>query len=149
MTRHSMYEFKVRRTKLEFKFNSILVNGPDAAGAFLCAITEGLDREHFYVIYLNVRGYIIGYECIAIGSLAEVDVHPREVFRGAILVGAYGIVVGHNHPSGCIDPSPADKLLTERIHAAGELLGIELYDSVVVADGKWRSMIECLKFTSS
>ena len=144
-----MYEFRVHRTQRKFKFNNILINGPNAAGAFLCAITEEFDREHFYVIYLNVRGYIIGYECIAIGSLADVSVHPREVFRGAILAGAYGIVIGHNHPSGCVDPSPDDELLTKRIHAAGELLGIELFDSVVVADGKWRSMIECLKSTSS
>lgn len=93
-----------------------------------------LDREQLRVIYLNARHQIIGWEIISQGTLTASLAHPREIFKGAILASAAGIIMAHNHPSG--DPSPSDEdiRLTKRIVQAGQIMGIELLDHVIVAE---------------
>lgn len=142
--KQQLYEFKVHRKTRAFDRKHVLINGPDAAGMFLLTICKNLDREHFYAIYLDVRGKVIGYELIAIGGLASVEVAPREMFRGAILAGAFAIVIGHNHPSGDPEPSSEDLQLTKRMMEAGQLLGIEVMDSIIAANEETRSVVECL-----
>jgi DNA repair protein RadC len=90
-------------------------------------------REHFVCLYLDVRHRLIeNYDC-AIGSLTGVEVHPREVFRRAIVVGAAAVIFVHNHPSGDPSPSRRDTELTARLRQVGELIGIDVLDHVVVA----------------
>lgn len=108
----------------------------------LRSVIEGADREHFFTVSLDARGNILGYELVAIGTLDGVDVHPREVFRSAILAGASSIIVGHNHPSGSTEPSPDDVALTRRLRSAGELLGIPLIDHVIVTEHSHVSLDE-------
>lgn len=84
------------------------------------------------VLALNTRLRIRGHYLVSVGSLNEAMAHPREVFRVAIMASAYAIVLMHNHPSGDVTPSDADRRLTRRISEAGQVLGIELCDHIIV-----------------
>ncbi|GAB4137246.1 MAG: DNA repair protein RadC [Planctomycetota bacterium] len=93
---------------------------------------RGTRKESFFSLSLDARHRLMGFRVISTGSLDAAPVHPREVFGPAIREGASAIVVAHNHPSGDPVPSPEDRKVTDRLRAAGELLGIELLDHVVV-----------------
>lgn len=94
------------------------------------------DREHFIVLHLNAKNRLLAKEIISIGSLNTSIVHPREVFRGAVMHGSTAIIIAHNHPSGDTTPSHEDKEITSRLCAAGELLGIRVLDHIIVG-GSW------------
>jgi DNA repair protein RadC len=101
------------------------------------------EREHFIVFYLNVRHRLIGEPYIlSIGSISGVEVHPREVFREAIVRGASAVIFAHNHPSGDVTPSRQDTELTSRLRQVGELCGISVLDHLVFSAGGWLSMSE-------
>lgn len=89
-------------------------------------------REFFIVIMQDIKGYVIAHEVISIGNLANTLVHPREVFYPAIRNKAYSIIAVHNHPSGDPTPSPQDYELTKELVEAGKLIGIPLYDHLIV-----------------
>lgn len=93
-----------------------------------------LDVENFYVVSLSSRQKILDFHLCSVGMLASVDVHPREVFRRAIIYNAHSIIVCHNHPSGDADPSGADRELTERIAKAGDLIGIPMLDHIILTE---------------
>lgn len=94
------------------------------------------DREHFLAIYLDTRHRVTHVHTVSVGHLSGSLVHPREVFKAALLANAAALVVGHNHPSGDVQPSPEDLAVHERLRQAGELLGIELLDAVVIGPGR-------------
>lgn len=99
--------------------------------------------EFFYVVPLNVKLCPIGRPVrIAQGSVAACLVHPREVFRPAVVRRAHSIVVAHNHPSGDPTPSDEDQVLTRRLSAVGEVLGIRLLDHVVITRSDWFSFAD-------
>ena len=109
------------------------VLGPrDAAASIREACHE--EQETFVVLLMNARMRPLATRVVGLGTLAQVDVHPREVFREAVRMSAHAIVVGHNHPSGDPEPSSADIELTERLVAAGKILGIPVLDHVIVTD---------------
>jgi DNA repair protein RadC len=89
------------------------------------------DKEHFYVMHLDSHRRINLVELVAIGTLTDTNVHPRETFRRAVVEGSYSILVAHNHPSGDVTPSEADVLVTEKLRKAGDLLQIPLLDHIV------------------
>lgn len=93
---------------------------------------RGLKKEHFMAFFLDTRNQEIRRETISVGTLNYNLVHPREVFEPAVKNLAAGIIVAHNHPSGCLEPSDEDLSLTKRLTQAGKLLGIELLDHVIV-----------------
>ena len=97
-------------------------------------------QEHFVVFSLNVRYGVIQRRVVHIGTLAGVEVHPREVFRPAIIDNAAAVILAHNHPSGDPTPSRQDIELTARLRHAGELLGVIVLDHVVVAAEGWVSL---------
>jgi DNA repair protein RadC len=102
----------------------------------VCQLMRGIgnaDRESFYALHLNVRHQVVDIDHISTGSMTGVEVHPREVFRGALLSGANSMIFVHNHPSGDPTPSRQDVALTERLKSVGELVGIPVLDHVVVA----------------
>lgn len=88
--------------------------------------------EVFGMICLTTTHRVIGYYEVSRGTLDSTAVHPREVFKAAMLANASSIVVGHNHPSGDPTPSPDDRVLTTRLQAAGELVGISVLDHIIV-----------------
>ena len=93
------------------------------------------DREHFAALHLDARNHINTMEVVSIGSLNASMVHPRELFKTAILANAAAIIVAHNHPSGDPTPSKEDVELTTRLKQAAEILGIEILDHLVVTPG--------------
>ena len=97
-----------------------------------CADFRSTKREHFVAFYLDTHNKLIERQLISIGTLDTSLVHPREVFEPAIAKHAAGIVVAHNHPSGSVEPSRADRDITERLRQAGKLVGIPLLDHVIV-----------------
>lgn len=102
----------------------------------VCAALKGsedADRESFYVLYLDTQNRINGIEEAHKGTAAAVEVHPREVFKGALAANATAVILAHNHPSGNPKQSPDDILLTERLVQAGTLLGVPVLDHVIVA----------------
>ena len=99
-------------------------------------------REHFVSLFLNARNQMIHKEIISIGSLSASIVHPREVFSVAIEHCAANIILGHNHPSGNPEPSKDDIELTKRLKKAGEILGIEIIDHVIVSENDFTSLKE-------
>jgi DNA repair protein RadC len=94
-----------------------------------------VDREHFVVILVDRKNRLIGIHTVSVGSLTASVVHPREVFKVAILSNAAAILCGHNHPSGDPQPSGEDCSLTRRLVQAGQVLGIEVLDHVIIGDG--------------
>jgi len=93
---------------------------------------QGTDREHFIALFLDSRSEVIGINTVSIGTLTESLVHPREVFKGAILANAASIIIAHNHPSGDHFPSEADLAVTAKLKESGRILGIPLEDHVVI-----------------
>ena len=91
------------------------------------------DREHFITITLDGRSKVIEKRVIHIGTLNQSLVHPREVFRPAILDNAAGIIIAHNHPSGTLEASRADISITQRLKEVAKLVGIELLDHVIIS----------------
>jgi DNA repair protein RadC len=111
---------------------SVEVTTPYQCAALAHSIIGGSDREEFLVLLLNARHRVTHANRVAIGTLSATTVHPREVFKGAILANAAAVIVAHNHPSGDPSPSLDDIKVTRRLKVAGELLGIELLDALVV-----------------
>lgn len=101
-----------------------------------------LDREVFLVISLNTRNKVLGVNTVSVGSLNANLVHPREVFKSAILLNASSIILLHNHPSGETDPSKDDIERTAGLVKAGKLLGIEVADHLIVGNDKFYSFLE-------
>ncbi len=99
------------------------------------------DREYFLILTLNTKNNITGINVVSIGSLNSSLVHPREVFKAAILGNAAAIILVHNHPSGDPAPSAEDLEITRRLVEAGKLLGIEVLDHVIICDC-WVSLKE-------
>jgi|LGVF01.2.fsa_nt_gb DNA repair protein RadC len=95
-----------------------------------------LDQEQFWVIHLNAQNRLVGYEVISAGSLTAAIVHPREVFKGAILNGSVSIICCHNHPSGDPTPSNEDNTITARLKKCADLLGIVMHDHVIIGHNK-------------
>lgn len=98
--------------------------------------------EKFFVVYLDTKCKCIGYETVSKGSLNASIVHPREVFKGAILKSAYSIIALHNHPSGDPTPSREDVHITNKLKASGEMIGIGLLDHIIIGDGSFVSLKE-------
>ncbi|HIB67482.1 MAG TPA: DNA repair protein RadC [Phycisphaerales bacterium] len=97
-------------------------------------------REHFVALYLDTRRRLIKTQTVSVGTLEASLVHPREVFRPALQLGASAILVAHNHPSGDPEPSPEDIALTARLDKAGKLLGIQVLDHLVLGGSDWVSL---------
>ena len=109
------------------------IRGPDDVVALVGKKLKQEPREQFLVILLNARHEVTAVEMISIGSLNASIVHPREVFRPAIIKAVASVVLVHSHPSGDPEPSEEDLAITKRLVEAGELLGIGVLDHVIVA----------------
>ena len=108
------------------------IEGPGDVAEFLRASIGDLPRESFVVIGLDVQLRLRMIRTVAVGSLASVHVHPRDVFAPFIGAGIHAVILAHNHPSGGVEPSDADVLLSHRMVAAGRLLGMPVLDHLIV-----------------
>ncbi|MBB6633917.1 RadC family protein [Cohnella thailandensis] len=115
---------------------------PQDAADLLMEDLRHYREEHFVCLFLNTKNQVIGRQTLSIGSLSASVVHPREVFRAAIRRSSASILCAHNHPSGDPTPSPEDIQITKRLAEAGQLLGIELLDHLVIGDNRYISLKE-------
>lgn len=98
------------------------------------------DKEHLWVFHLNTRNQIKTLELVSLGTLTTSLAHPREIFTRAVANRSAAIILAHNHPSGDPEPSTQDIEMTENLVKAGSILGIELYDHVIVTKEEYRSL---------
>jgi len=99
-------------------------------------------KEHLFVLHLNTKNQIIKTEQVSVGTLNAALIHPREVFKAAIKESAHAIILVHNHPSGDVEPSNADKQITELLKKASTVIQIELLDHVIIGKTDWFSFRE-------
>jgi DNA repair protein RadC len=137
-------ELKVRRERLAESKEPYLakIAEPKDVARIIRSILMDTDLEKFLAVPLDVKNRVLGYVEVAKGSVDLCVVGPRDVFRAAIVMGASGIIVAHNHPSGDISPSPEDTELTKKLCQAGELLGLPVLDHVIVAEEDFFSFAE-------
>lgn len=139
---HLMAAFELaRRTQLVRQDDKVIIRSPHDM-AKICNDLQYLEKEHFVTVYLNTKNMVIGRETISVGSLNAAIVHPREVFRAAIRRGAASLVFAHNHPSTDPTPSLEDIKLTQRLVEAGDLVGIEVLDHVIIGGNQHISLKE-------
>ena len=119
---------------------------PNLAGASFCSSSDvaayyrprmkDLKKEMFRCALLDTKNKIIKEEVVSVGSLSASIVHPRDTFKAAVRESAAAVIFIHNHPSGDIKPSQEDILLTKRLVQAGEVLGIQVLDHIIIGDGE-------------
>jgi len=120
----------------------LVVRRPEDVHSLLRDELRGLDRERFLTLYLDTRHRVEAVETVSVGSLNASLVHPREVFKPAVVLSAAAVIVAHNHPSGCAQPSGDDLDLTGRLDRCGDLLGIAVLDHLVVGEAEIVSIRE-------
>lgn len=120
----------------------ITIRSPRDAADLLMEQLRYLKKEHFVCLFLNTKNHIIAQETLSMGSLNASIVHPREVFRAAIKCSSASVVCAHNHPSGDPAPSPEDIQITQRLCEAGQIVGIDVLDHIVIGDGIFVSLKE-------
>jgi len=120
----------VQEKALEYKSDRI-TSAADAYASLAEYACES--KEHFLLITLDGASKVIEKRVIHIGTLNQSLVHPREVFRPAILDNAAGVIIAHNHPSGTLEASRADVQITQRLKDVAKLVGIELLDHVILS----------------
>ena len=125
-----------------FLYQTRTISSPKDAYEMIKEQLEGLDREQFIIACLNTKNEPTNITVVSVGSLNKAIVHPREVFKTAILSNAASIMAFHNHPSGDTTLSDQDIQLTHRLIEAGELLGIKLLDHLIIGDGSFTSLKE-------
>ncbi|GEQ33944.1 DNA repair protein RadC [Marinilactibacillus psychrotolerans] len=118
------------------------VTSSSFVGTLLQEELGGLQQEHVMALYLNTKNEIIKKEIVFKGSLNSSVAHPREIYRGAVKYAAARIIIAHNHPSGNPEPSEADLSFTKRMTKAGEMIGIELLDHIIIGENTYVSLKE-------
>jgi DNA repair protein RadC len=118
------------------------VTTPAAAAALLVPRFAGLDAEELHALYLDRPGGAIAVRRLTCGSERFTVVEPRQILRVALEIGADGVILAHNHPSGDPTPSAQDRDVTRRVASAARAVGIRLVDHLVVAGERWTSLAE-------
>jgi DNA repair protein RadC len=116
-----------------------VINCPDDVVKLMMEEMRGLDREHFRALLLNSKNQVLYADRIAVGTLSQSSVHPRELFKNAVKRNAAAVILVHNHPSGDPTPSRQDLDVTKRLARAGEIIGISVLDHVVIGDNNFVS----------
>jgi len=117
-----------------------LVKTPDDVVGLVRGRLKGKKKEHFLAVLLDTRGRLIKVSEISVGSLDTSIVHPREAFKEAISASAASVIFVHNHPSGDPEASEDDIKLTKRLAEAGEIMGIDVLDHIIVGDKEHLSL---------
>lgn len=122
---------KDKETEKKYK---VKIKNPWDCYELLKDLLEDEDREYFLVLSLNTKNEINSINVVSSGTLNSSLVHPREVFKSAILSNANKIIIAHNHPSGDVTPSNEDKNVTSRLIKSGDILGINVLDHIIIGD---------------
>jgi len=127
------------REKMDGRYR---VSCPEDVFNYLSPVLTGMRQEVFVVLLLNGQNELLKELVISKGGLTSSVIHPREVFREAIVESSAAIVLAHNHPSGNPFPSGEDHRVTEQLRNAGDVLGIEIFDHVIIGDSSFISFKE-------
>lgn len=130
---------RLARTRLD---EAVTIRSPQDVANLMTEQLRYLQKEHFICLFLNTKNHVIAQETLSIGSLNASIVHPREVFRAAIQRSSASIICVHNHPSGDPAPSSEDIEVTNRLIEAGQLLGIDVLDHIIIGDQHFVSLKE-------
>ena len=117
-----------------------IVDDPSVAAAALSHELMWQSQEKFAVLLLDVKHRIISSKIISVGTATETIAHPRDIFREVIKRGATKVIVAHNHPSGSLEPSREDIVLTRQLLEGAKFLGIPLLDHLILGNGDWASI---------
>ncbi|MEW6377369.1 MAG: DNA repair protein RadC [Thermodesulfobacteriota bacterium] len=131
-----------KREDLEPELINFDIKNPEAVVKAIRASIKNKAKEHFKLILLNPRNKIIGISTVSVGTLNASLVHPREVFKDAIVHSAASVVLTHNHPSGDPEPSEDDLKITKKLVDSGKILGIEVLDHIIIAKNGFLSFKE-------
>lgn len=131
-----------KRIYVEKSQIKVKIGGPGEIADLLMVEMRHFTREVFKVVLLDTKNYVLSIEDVSIGSLNASIVHPREVFHRAIKRSANAMILVHNHPSGHPEPSTEDKRVTERLVEAGQVIGIQVLDHIVIGDMRYFSFKE-------
>lgn len=137
----AVLEMARRALTQELKENTVM-HSPLAVKQFLQLELAQLKHEVFAVLFLDVQNRLLSYQPMFRGSLAQTMVYPREVAKMALTLGADGVVLAHNHPSGALQPSKSDLQLTRTMQESLALIDVKVRDHIIVAQGKYLSMAE-------
>lgn len=129
-----VYSYKVKRSFVREIPDSQIINPIAAASAARALIDFDREQEQVVAIFMDASNRLKGGCVVQIGAVNQCLLSPREIFRAALLAGAVSVIVAHNHPSGSLKPSAADKETHERLKKAGDSLGVPLLDSIIVAE---------------
>ncbi|MFA7420555.1 MAG: JAB domain-containing protein [Melioribacteraceae bacterium] len=150
-----MSDRKVKFKTLVWRFKDISISYPEYSQIPTKKITCPKDfyelfnplmkeesKEVFLVAWLSTSNRVQGFEIVSSGTLSSAAVDPRGVFRSAIVANAANLIVAHNHPSGNLEPSNEDILLTKKLVEAGNLLEIRIYDHLIFAGDWYTSFVD-------
>ena len=131
-----------RRTLIRTALERPQYHTPQQVACYLLPQYGAASVEQFGIVMLDTKHRLIRVKVIAVGSLDSAVVFPREVFREALAASAAAVVLFHNHPSGDPTPSTDDLLLTRRMLRAGDIMGIDVVDHLILADQRYFSLVE-------
>lgn len=117
-----------------------LIRTPDDVANLVKSQLKGKMKEHFLALLLDTRNRVIKTAVISVGSLDTSIVHPREVFKEALAASAASVIFAHNHPSGDPEASEDDIELTKRLTQAGEIMGIDVLDHIIIGNNSYTSL---------
>jgi DNA repair protein RadC len=119
-----------------------VIRSPQDVANLLMPELRDIKKETLKSLILDTKNRVMKILTVSVGILDSSLVHPREVFKDAITASAASLIIAHNHPSGDPTPSPEDRHITKRLYEAGQILGIELLDHIIIGDNKFVSLKE-------
>ena len=124
------------------RYESNAITCPEDVYKLLCKVFDAdtLAEENVWAVLLDTKRHVISVQCVSRGTINASLVHPREVFKAAILANATSIIIAHNHPSGSLEAGIKDREVTRKIRQAGQILGIELDDHLVISSEGFTSV---------
>ncbi len=131
-----------RRMVVASRGYNVDITSPEDVFNYMMEEMRYLEQEEFRIILLNIKNKVLGVETVFRGGLNSSIVHPREIFRLALRRSAASLILLHNHPSGDPTPSGEDISVTRRLVDAGEIMGINILDHIVMGEGRFLSFRE-------
>ncbi len=118
------------------------LQSPEHTRQYLQSLLGHLPHEEFGCLWLDNRNRVINWEALFRGTIDSASVYPREVVKGALSANAAAVILAHNHPSGAVEASNADRQITDRLKQALELIGVRVLDHIIIGDGRYCSFAE-------